>query len=114
MPPTLGDRLIHIIEAIDTIRSIIAGKSSEDISNHLYLRLALERLLEIICEASRHVPSDIKAGETNIDWQRIIDLGNLLRHAYHRVDVSLLMTIAQADLPPLKAFVERVLQDERS
>jgi uncharacterized protein with HEPN domain len=76
------------------------------------LRLALERLLEIVCEASRHVPADIRATEMAIDWQRMTDLGNLLRHAYHRVDVGRLMTIAKADLPPLKAFVERVIRDE--
>lgn len=41
------------------------------------------------------------------------DLGNLLRHAYHGVDVARLMKIAAADLPPLKAFVERILDQEK-
>ena len=114
MPPTLGDRLSHIIEAIEDIQSILNSKSIADISDDRTLRLALERLFEIICEASRHVPAEIKTKEANIDWQRMTDLGNVLRHAYHRVDVSRLMKIVQADLPPLKAFVERVLREEQS
>lgn len=114
MPPTLGDRLSHIIEAIEHIQSILNRKSFTDISDDRTSRLALERLFEIICEASRHVPAEIRIKETNIDWQRMIDLGNVLRHAYHLVDVSRLSKIAQADLPPLKAFVERVLREEQS
>ena len=75
-------------------------------------RLAVERSFEIICEASRHVPPDIAAKEPSIDWREIVNLGNLLRHAYHRVDVARLLAIAENDLPPLKAFVERVLAEE--
>lgn len=113
MPPTLGDRLAHIIEAIDNIQTFVAGKSLETISKDLTLRLALERSFEIICEASRHVPPEIKASEVEIDWRHMTDLGNLLRHAYHRVDVARLMKIAGTDLPPLKRFVEKVLRDEK-
>jgi uncharacterized protein with HEPN domain len=41
----------------------------------------------------------------------MVDLGNRLRHAYHRVEPSILWEIAQHDLPPLKAFVERVIRE---
>ncbi len=112
MPPTLGDRLIHILDAIENIRVLFASKDIEAIKQELPLRLALERLFEIICEASRHIPDTIKAKETEIGWQRMTDLGNLLRHAYHRVDIARLAKIATTDLPPLKAFVERTLREE--
>lgn len=113
MPPTLGDRLVHIVEAIENIHTFLAGKSLEAISSDKTLRLALERSFEIICEASRHVPPEIRASEGQIDWRHMTDLGNLLRHAYHRVDVARLLKIAETDLPPLKAFVERVLDQEK-
>lgn len=112
MPPTLGDRLFHILEAIENIQSILLDRSIADVSNSLHTRLALERLFEIVCEASRDVPNDIKAREADIDWQHMTDLGNLLRHAYHRVDVSRLMQIAQNDLPTLKAFVQKTVDEE--
>jgi len=40
----------------------------------------------------------------------MVDFGNELRHAYHRVEPSILWEIAQRDLPPLKAFVEGVMR----
>jgi uncharacterized protein with HEPN domain len=104
---------VHILEAVDDIQTVFASKDVAAITQEKPLRLALERLFEIICEASRHVPAEIKATETAVDWRRMADLGNLLRHAYHRIDIGHLAKIAKADLPPLKAFVQRILREEQ-
>jgi uncharacterized protein with HEPN domain len=63
MPPTLADRLVHILTAINTIQKALAGKQFEDISGDLMMRLAVERAFEIICEASRRIPDDVKNGQ---------------------------------------------------
>lgn len=112
MPPTLGDRLEHILEAIASIEQLLGKNTEEDIAADRMFRSVLERELEIICEASRHVPSDIKIQETDIDWTGMIALGNRLRHAYHLADLNILFRIARNDLPPLKAFVERIIAEE--
>ena len=41
----------------------------------------------------------------------MVDFGNLLRHAYHRVDPQIVFDIAARDLPPLKIFAEQVMRD---
>jgi uncharacterized protein with HEPN domain len=109
MPPTLADRLVHILTAIDTVQMLLENKTPRDFAADLTLRLAIERALEIICEASHRIPDEIKAKETAIDWRRMVDFGNLLRHAYHRVDPQIIFKIAADELPPLKAFAERVI-----
>lgn len=114
MPPSLGDRLEHILEAIENVRTIILDRTASDLVADTTLHLALERAFEIICEASRHVPAEVKAKEAQIDWQKMTDFGNLLRHAYHRIDINRLLEIANEDLPPLKAFVERILREENN
>jgi uncharacterized protein with HEPN domain len=111
MPPTLADRLVHILTAIDAIQTMLTGKTREDFAAEFPLRLAVERALEIICEASNRIPKDIKAQQKAIGWQRMVDFGNLLRHAYHRVDPQIVFDIAARDLPPLKAFAERIIRE---
>jgi uncharacterized protein with HEPN domain len=111
MPPTLADRLEHILTAIDTIQTALADKTLDDIAKNLMLRLAVERSFEIMCEASRRIPDDVKAQHPEIDWQGMVDFGNRLRHAYHRIDPNVLWQIAERDLPPLKAFAERVIRE---
>ncbi len=111
MPPTLADRLVHIIAAIATIQSALANKQPDDITGDLMLRLAVERSFKIICEASRRIPDNVKMQHPEIDWRGMSDFGNELRHAYHRVEPSILREIAHRDLPPLKTFVERVIRE---
>lgn len=113
MPPTLADRLAHILTAIDTIEKALASKQPDDLAGDLMLRLAVERAFEIICEAARRLPDEVKLQQAQIDWKGMVDFGNLLRHVYHRVEPGLLWLIAERDLPPLKAFVERVVQASR-
>jgi uncharacterized protein with HEPN domain len=110
MPPTLADRLIHILTAINTVETMMTGKTFDAFTADLPLRLAVERALEIICEASRRLPDDIKARGRAIDWKRMINFGNMLRHAYHRTDPQIVFGIVSRDLPPLKAFVADMMR----
>jgi uncharacterized protein with HEPN domain len=113
VPPTLGDRLVHILTAIENIRAALAGRSLADFTADPLRRMAVERLFEIMSEASRYVPNEMKNREKDIAWQKLADLGNRLRHAYHRVDPNILWNIAENDLEPLMRFVERIIQDEK-
>ncbi|WP_456781136.1 HepT-like ribonuclease domain-containing protein [Bradyrhizobium sp. USDA 3315] len=51
MQPTVADRIGHIAAAIDSIRDITAGQTRESFASNLVMRLAVERLLEMISEA---------------------------------------------------------------
>lgn len=107
MPPTTIDRMAHIREAIASIREAVAGKTLQSFTADKLLRLAIERLLEIVSEASRHLPADLKADAPEINWRRLADLGNWLRHAYHRTDAGLVWTMIENDLDALDIFVTR-------
>jgi uncharacterized protein with HEPN domain len=113
MPPTLADRLAHILTAADTIQKALANKRYQELAGDMMLRLAVERSFEIICEASRRIPDNVKAQQPDINWRGMVDFGNRLRHAYHRIEPSILWEIAERDLPPLKAFVERLIRETK-
>ena len=74
-------------------------------------RAAFERFLEILSEASRSVPDEWKAEfGPKIPWRSIADLGNALRHAYHRTDTRLLWSVYEDDLGPLEAAIDAMLE----
>jgi uncharacterized protein with HEPN domain len=64
--PTLAERLEHIATAISNIRKITKDQTSESFAADLVIRLAAERLLEVISEASRHIPTEAKSREPGI------------------------------------------------
>lgn len=107
MPPTVEDRLRDILEAIIEIEDVVRSLSFAQFASDRRARLLTERLLEIVCEASRTIPEEIKQEEFDIDWRKMIDFGNLLRHAYHTTKAEVVWDIVKNHMPPLKSVVER-------
>ena len=69
-------RLGDIVDAIDAIRSLLDGTSFEQMVADPVVKAAFERFLEILSEASRHIPEALKRQAPQIPWRRIGDIGN--------------------------------------
>ena len=106
MPPSVDDRLRDVLEAIVGIDEMLVGIGLDQFDNDKVLRLATERYLEIVCEAARHFPDEVKQSAPEIDRRKMNDFANLLRHAYHSTNVDIVWDIIHTHLPPLKSFVE--------
>ena len=114
MPPTVEDRLRDILEAITEIEDIVQGVTFDRFKSDRRTRLLTERLLEIVCEASRAIPDDIKRTAPDISWREMIDFGNLLRHAYHTTKAEIVWDIIRDKLPVLKTFANGKLSSRDS
>ena len=86
-------RLRDIIDAIEQIDLLLLGHGAESLTSDRRLKAAFERFLEIVSEASRHVPMELKRASPLISWRRIADIGNHLRHAYQHIDAQILWDI---------------------
>lgn len=67
------------------------------------------RCLEIISEASRRLPSDMKGRHAAIDWRGMAAAGNVYRHDYDDVEAQLVWRTATFSLPALKIAIEAEL-----
>jgi uncharacterized protein with HEPN domain len=65
-------------------------------------RWLVERGIEIISEASRHLTDELKARRPEIPWRKVAGIGNLLRHAYEHIAPDVLWKLPQADLLELE------------
>jgi uncharacterized protein with HEPN domain len=88
-----ADRLYDIVKAIDRSEGLLHGKTQEEFASDILIRAAYARFLEIVCEASRHLPAELKDEFPNIPWRDIANLGNRLRHAYSHIDVGIMWAI---------------------
>ena len=94
-------RLKDIIEAIGYIRLDMEHTSLESFAGDRRKRWQVERGLEIISEASRHLPEDMKARHPEIPWRKVAGIGNVLRHEYTRVAADALWRLVRDDLAAL-------------
>jgi uncharacterized protein with HEPN domain len=99
---TPGIRLLDILESIDAVADITNGLTFESYSDDYKTRRAVERCVEVISEATRHLPSNWKSDFPNTPWREIAAIGNLLRHEYYRIDDLLMWKIATQSLPEVR------------
>lgn len=102
-------RARDIKQCIVEIRALLSGKTFEQTRNEPVTRAAFERFLEILSEASRHIPDAWKKQHGAVPWRQVAGLGNHLRHAYHRTDAQALWSIYEDDLDVLEQAVDAML-----
>jgi uncharacterized protein with HEPN domain len=77
------------------------------------LQRAFVRSLEIIGEAVKNLPEDLKAHYPDLDWRRMAGTRDRLIHGYFSVDFELVWDIVQNKIPPLHAGIQRILNKEQ-
>jgi uncharacterized protein with HEPN domain len=70
---------------------------------------AVTRCLEIISEASRRLPGELKARYPAIAWKEMAGAGNVYSHDYEDVALSYVWTTLPNHLPPLRAVIQHEL-----
>lgn len=92
----------HALQSIADMESYLAGETLESFSQNKMRRQAVERCLEIIGEAVRHIPDLYKADWADIPWNDIYGMRNILSHGYDIVDDRTVWDTATYDLAGLK------------
>lgn len=67
---------------------------------------AVTRAIEIISEASKRLPEDLRKRHPHMPWRDIRDVGNFYRHQYDNVAEAYVWRTAQEHLPPLLAVIQ--------
>jgi len=111
---SLIPRLTDIIEAIERVNGVLADVSLEAFEKDWQRQWLVERGVEIISEANRHLPDDLKARNPQIPWQKVAGIGNVLRHNYESIAAPVLWKLVQADLPTLEKACRSELTAEES
>jgi uncharacterized protein with HEPN domain len=71
---------------------------------------AVTRCLEIISEASRRLPEQLKARHPAIGWKQMAGAGNVYRHDYEDVAAEFVWETVVRALPPLRNVIESELE----
>jgi len=110
MPRDFRVHLEDIPGAIGKIKRYTKGLSKQGFAGDDKTLDAVVRNLEVIGEAVKQLPADLRAREPSIDWQKIAGLRDILIHQYFGIDVDILWDIAQNKLPALEASVSAMLR----
>ncbi len=113
MPSDPKAALRDIAWHIDLANRFIAGLTFANFEDDLRTVYAVTRCLEIISEASRRLPKDLKARHPMIVWKDIAGAGNVYRHNYEDVEARQVWDTVLIALPPLADAVRAELAAAR-
>ncbi len=66
------------------------------------------RNLEILGEAAKKIPDDIRQRFPEVNWRGVAGLRDILAHAYFALDDATLWKIVQTDIPELLGLLEKI------
>ena len=109
MPRDLKVYLEDILTAVEKVQRYVSGLTSDEFCQDEKTMDAVIRNLEIIGEAAKQVPDELRAGQPQVEWKKIAGLRDVLIHAYFGIDPEIVWDIVQNKLPDLAQHVQRKL-----
>jgi len=101
--------LCDILEAIRDIEQFTADVGREDLGLDRKTLFAVAKALENIGEAVKQIPASIRRKHSDVPWQDIAGMRDVLVHDYFGIDASILWKTVRNDVPVLKRNVSEIL-----
>lgn len=114
MSPFPLDYLRHILDETGYLIKESAGLSKKDFLQDETLKRAFVRSIEIIGEAVKKLPADIKDKYPLLEWRAIAGMRDKLIHDYFGVDYDIVWDVVTNKVPELHEKIQEILDSEHS
>jgi uncharacterized protein with HEPN domain len=111
MPRDYKVFLQDAVDAIDDVAEFVGNMPLDVFKADKKTLHAVVRNLEVIGEAVKAVPLEVRERHPQVPWQRIAGLRDILIHHYFRIDVDIVWDVVQNKLPELRNQIQIVLGD---
>ena len=107
MPREYKAYLKDILEAIGKIENYTKDISFDDFVAEELIQDGVVRNLEVIGEAVKNIPENIKSKKPEVEWKKIAGLRDILIHAYFGIDEDIVWDAVKNKLLELKEKTNR-------
>ena len=101
--------LRDILEAIQHIELFLTDMDLDAYKADLRTKFAVERQMQVITEAAVRLGQDAEVIAPGPDWKGFRGMGDILRHAYHRIDDELIWNTVKDELPAMREAIEKAI-----
>ncbi len=106
--------LEDIVEACRKIESYTRGLTFAEFDADSKTVDAVVRNIEIIGEAARNIPADLRGAMPEVAWQDAADMRNAIIHGYFAVDLDIVWDVVKTKIGPLSERISDYLGSTRS
>jgi len=102
------DYLDDILESVEKIRRFTQGMSYDEFIDDPKTVDAVLRNFEVIGEATKNVPDDIRKEHADVPWSEMAGMRDKLIHGYATVELQIIWETVQKEIPALRTQIESV------
>lgn len=109
MPRAYEHHLADLVEAAEKIQLYLGDMNFEEFSHDPKTIDAVIRNLEVIGEAAKKIPDEVKKSAPEIEWKKVCGIRDILIHEYFAVDLSIVWSVIQEKIPRPLISVKRII-----
>lgn len=103
----------HMLDEANFLASASGGTTRDEFLGDPTLRRAFVRSIEVIGEATKKLPTEVRAANPQVDWRAMAGMRDRLIHDYFGVDHDLVCEVATTHVPALREQLRAMLDEAR-
>jgi uncharacterized protein with HEPN domain len=109
---TYLDYLDDIRDSLRKAQAFVAGMTFDEFALDEKTNFAVVRALEIVGEATKRIPAEVKGRSPNLPWRDMAGMRDKLAHDYSGVNLEVVWETATKEAPALEAEIRTLISQE--
>jgi uncharacterized protein with HEPN domain len=105
------DYIEDILDAMDKAEILLDDVTYEQFDTDFRINFAVVRALEIMGEATKRLPMNLRDAYPEIPWRNIAGMRDRIIHGYNSVNLQIVWDVVKTDIPQLKPKIQKILED---
>ena len=105
------DFVEDILDAMTQAELFLQDLTYSQFEDDVRTNFAVVRALEIIGEASKRLPAEVREEYPDIPWRNMAGMRDGIIHGYDTVDLQIVWDVVKVDIPKIKPWIQQILVD---
>jgi uncharacterized protein with HEPN domain len=105
------DFIEDMLDAMDKAEILVEDIVFDQFAADFRINFAVDRALEIIGEAAKRLPMEVRTRYPDIPWRGMAGMRDRIIHSYDQVDLQIVWDVIKRDIPTIKPQLQQILRD---